>query len=316
LPPLPQAKIQKGISLVNRHLLSQGITSVQDATLANDFGRWQSFRQFKDSGRLKSRVVMMFGAEALYQFQQRGLTFGYGDSQLRLGGVKIMLSEASGRLYPTQPKLNQQALTAHRAGFQLAIHAVEPGSVEAAITALEYVHNQSPQAERRHRIEHCAQCPPQLLKRLSQLKAVIVTQPNFLYYNGERYLATLSASQLEWLNPMRSFLNSGLIVAASSDCPVVPLNPVVGIYVAVTRRAESGQWLLPRESISAGEVLAAYTMGAAYASFEEAIKGSIVQGKLADMVILSGDPIKSPPEQIKDIVVEMTIIGGKVVWEA
>ncbi len=109
---------------------------------------------------------------------------------------------------------------------------------------------------------------------------------------------------------------SGLIVAASSDSPVVPDNPLVGIYAAVTRRAESGQQLLPRERISASQVLAMYTINAAYASFEEGTKGSITQGKLADMVLLSGDPTKSPPEQIKDISVEMTIIGGKVVWEA
>jgi len=97
---------------------------------------------------------------------------------------------------------------------------------------------------------------------------------------------------------------------------VVPNNPLVGIYAAVTRLAESGQQLLPQECISAKQALAMYTTNAAYASFEEDIKGSITQGKLADMVVLSNDPIKSPPEQIKDITVEMTIIGGEVVWEA
>jgi len=106
------------------------------------------------------------------------------------------------------------------------------------------------------------------------------------------------------------------MVAASSDSPVVPDNPLVGIYAAVTRQAESGQFLLPEESISAEQALAMYTVNAAYASFEEDIKGSITQGKLADIVILSDDPVKSPPQQIKDIRVEMTIIDGKVVWEA
>lgn len=315
LPPLSEEEIQKGISLANRHYLSLGITSLQDATVVNDFGRWQTFRRFKDTGKLKCRVSMMFGAEALFQFQEQGLGAGSGDSQLRLGGVKIMLNEIPGRLQPSQPELNQQAFSAHRAGFQLAIHAVEQSSVEAAITALEYVHSQLPQAGRRHRIEHCSQCPPQLVKQLSRLQAVITTQPPFLYYSGERYLATLSVRQLQWLYPFRSFLNSGLIVAGSSDCPVASDDPLVGIYAAITRRAESGQQLLPQECISASQALTMYTIGAAYASFEEDIKGSITQGKLADMVILSSDPIKSPPEQIKDIRVEMTIIGGKVVWE-
>jgi len=144
----------------------------------------------------------------------------------------------------------------------------------------------------------------------------VVTQPPFIYYSGERYLATLPASQLGWLYRIKSFLDGGLIVAGSSDSPVVPDNPLVGIYAAVTRRAESGQELLPQECISAEEALAMYTVNAAYTSFEEGIKGSIAQGKLADMVVLSDDPLKSPPEQIKDIQVEMTIIDGKVAWEA
>ena len=188
--------------------------------------------------------------------------------------------------------------------------------MEAAITALEYAHSHLPQPSRRHRIEHCSQCPPHLLERLNKLQAVVVTQPPFLYYNGERYLATVPADRLQWLYRIRSFLNSGLIVAGSSDSPVVPDNPLVGIYAAVTRQTESGQPLLPEECISASQALAMYTINAAYASFEEGIKGSITQGKLADMVLLSDDPTKIPPEQIEDIKVEMTIIDGKVVWEA
>ena len=107
-----------------------------------------------------------------------------------------------------------------------------------------------------------------------------------------------------------------IVAAGSSDCPVVPDNPLVGIYAAVTRRAESGQLVLPHEAISVPQALAMYTVNAARASFEEGIKGSIAPGKLADIVVLSADPIKSPPEEIKDIRVEMTIIDGKVTWEA
>jgi hypothetical protein len=106
-----------------------------------------------------------------------------------------------------------------------------------------------------------------------------------------------------------------LIVAGSSDSPVVPDNPLVGIYAAVTRKAESGQELLPEEGVSTRQALAMYTINAAYASFEEDIKGSITPGKLADIVVLSNDPAQVLPEQIKDIKVEMTILGGKVVWE-
>ncbi len=129
-------------------------------------------------------------------------------------------------------------------------------------------------------------------------------------------MAEVPANQLPWLYRIKSFFDSGLVVAGSSDSPVAPDNPLVGIYAAVTRQAESGQQLLPEECISAEQALAMYTINAAYASFEESIKGSIARGKLADIVVLSDDPTQSPPEQIKDIRVEMTIIGGEVVWEA
>jgi len=299
--------------LIDRYL---GTGELQDATVVNDYGRWQTLHGLKEAGEIKSRVSMMIGAGALPEFQQHGLTFGSGDSQLRLGAVKIMLNEATGELQPSPRELNRMVLDTHRAGFQVAIHAVERMSVEAAIGALEYIDCQYPRAGRRHRIEHCSQCPPRLLERLRRLGAVVVTQPPFIYYSGERYLATLPVSDLKWLYRIGSFHRSGLTVAGSSDCPVVPADPLVGIYAAVTRRDESGQQLLPREAISAGAALEMYTKNAAHASFEEKTKGSLAPGKLADIIVLSDDPTKTPPERIKDIKVEMTIIGGEVVWAA
>ena len=315
MPPLSEDELFKGVALANRHYLSMGITSLQEASATNNYARWQTLKRFKQNGRLESRVSMMFGLEALPQFQQASLAFGSGDSQLRLGGVKIVLNETTGQLQPPTDELNRQALSVNRTGFQLAIHCIEPGTVEAAITALEYIGSQSSCQGRRHRLEHCSECPPELLERLRKLKAMVVTQPPFLYYSGERYLATLPPNRHRWLYRIKSLLDGGLMVAASSDSPVAPDNPLVGIYAAVTRRAESGQELLPEEAISAQQALAMYTVNAAYASFEENIKGAIAEGKLADMVVLSADPLKSPPEQIKDIQVEMTIIGGRVVRE-
>jgi len=311
VPPLSDDELAEAVAAASEHYLSMGITSLQEASATNDFTRWQLLKRFTEGGRLKSRVFMMFGAGALSQFQQMGLAFGAGDSYLRLGGVKLMLSETTASL----PELNQPAFSAHQAGFQLAIHCLEPDAVEAAIAALEYINSQSPIAGRRHRLEHCSECPPPLLERLIRLKAMVVTQPPFVYYSGERYLATISPSQLRWLYRLKSFLDGGLVVAGSSDCPVAPDNPLLGIYGAVTRRAESGEYLSPEEAVSAEQALAMYTINAAYASFEEDIKGSITPGRLADMVVLGADPLKSPPEQLKDIRVEMTIIDGRVAWE-
>ena len=259
---------------------------------------------------------MMCGIETMDQFREAGLGFGSGDSHLRLGGVKIVPSWASGQLFPPQPELNRQVLSAQQAGFQVCIHAIQDKMVEAVIDALEYAQGQLPQGGRRHRIEHCSECPPHLLKRLNKLKPVIVTHPLFIHYSGDRYLATIKPEQLPWLYRFKSLINSSSVVAAGSDSPIVPDSPLVGIYGAVTRQTETGHQLSPEECISASQALAMCTINAAYASFEEDIKGSITPGKLADMVILSDDPTRVHPEQIKDIRVEMTIIGGEVIWEA
>jgi predicted amidohydrolase YtcJ len=111
-------------------------------------------------------------------------------------------------------------------------------------------------------------------------------------------------------------VKAGLSVAGSSDSPVVPENSLVGMYAAVTRKAQSGQSFLPEERISAEQALAMYTTSAAFAEFEEKDKGSLSPGKLADIVVLSGNPLKVAPEQVKDIRVEMTVVGGEIVWES
>ena len=316
MPSWTDEELERGMALANREYLSRGITSLQDATVVNDYRRWQTFRRFIDARKLRSRIYMMLGAEAVAEFREAGLGFGDGDDRLRLGVVKIVPSNIAGQLHPPQTELNRMVLDMHRNGFQVAVHAIRESTVEAVIIAQEYVRSQSTGADRRHRIEHCAECPPHLLERLSRLGTVIATQPPFIYYSGDRYRAMVPAEQLKWLYRFKSFFDSGLVVAGSSDSPIVSNNPLMGIYSAVTRQSESGQLLLPDEAITVEQALAAYTTNAAYASFEEGIKGSIAAGKLADMVLLSDDPTVCPPEATKDIRVEMTISGGSVVWEA
>ncbi len=316
MPPWTEQELDKGMNLVNRHSLSYGLTSIQDATTVNDYHRWQTFRRYVDTGKLDIRVYMMFGPETAGEFKEAGLSFGTGDSHLRLGGLKLVPSSPGGQLYPPQPELNRLVLEMHRSGFPVAIHAIRDSTVEAVATAYEYVREQAPESVIRHRVEHCAECPPPLLERLRQLQVVIATQPPFLYYSGERYLDTVDKEILPHLYRIRSFFDAGLVVAGSSDSPIVSNNPLIGIYGAVTRRAASGVQLQPEEMITPEQALAMYTTNAAYASHEEDIKGSITPGKLADMVLLSDDPTRVDAEAIKDISVEMTVIDGNVAWEA
>jgi len=311
MPPLSGAEFESGLKTLNRSFLSLGITSVQDASVSNDIKRWEKVCGLVLDGSLRSRVTLMAGAPHWKDFQKMDLKTGSGDNLMRLGAIKFM-PEA----LPDRAELNEAALAVHQAGFQLAFHAITESEVTAAVEALEYLDKHSPVIKRRHRIEHCAECPPYLLERLKKLGAVVVTQPPFIYYSGERYLATVPESQLPWLYRIKSPLEKGIIVAGSSDAPVALENPLVGIYAAVNRRAESGQVLLPEERVGVDRALVMYTVNAAYASFEEKTKGSITPGKLADLVVLSHDPTIVPPEGIKDIKVDMTIIGGEVVWEA
>jgi predicted amidohydrolase YtcJ len=315
VPAFTRGELDEAIGLADRLFLSHGITSIQEATYRNDINRWQTLGKFKESGRLQSRVSMMAGTDFWRQFREAGLVTGSGDNRLRLGAVKVMVTRTAGQLYPSMEELKSLTLDCHHADFQLAFHTEEEDVISAVIDTLEYVNGVLPVAGRRHRIEHCAECNPRLLMRLPKLGVVIVSQPPFIYYSGERYLATVAPDILPWMYRIRSPLDSGLVVAGSSDTPVVPLNPLVGIYSAVTRKTKANQDFRVEEAVSPQQALQMYTVNAAYASFEEDIKGSITPGKLADIVILSDDPTRVPPERIKDIKVEMTIIGGKVVWE-
>ena len=310
MPRMSQEELWEGAALADTYFLSHGITSFQEATVSNDLARWEAVCDLKLDADLLSRITMMAGAPFYKTFMERQLKTGSGDNLMQLGAVKIMLE-----VQPDQEKLNNLALEIHRAGWQMAFHTIAESTLNAAITALEHAAKVSPTAVRRHRIEHCVECPPSLMQRIKTLGAVIVTHPANLYYSGERYLATVEKSQLPWLYRIKSPMAAGIKVAAASDAPVIPANPLMGIYGAVTRQAESGQVLQPEERITIQQALELYTVNAAYASFDEKIKGILAPGRLADMIVLSDDPLTVPPEKLKDIKVEMTIIGGEVVWE-
>ena len=312
MPSLSDAEFKKGIRLANEKYLYLGITSLQDATVHNGLREWQTFRRLRTKGDLAPRLSLMMGVDAI---TASGLPPHYGDDGMRLGAAKIVLDETTGRLHPSPEELEEQVLRAHKAGFQVAIHAIEEGAIEAAARALERALAQSPKRDHRHRIEHCSVCPPPLLEKLRDANVIVVTQPAFIFYSGERYLATVATEQLPWLYRIGSFLNEGLITAAGSDSPVAPNNPLVGIHAAVTRKAESGDELVIEERVSPLEALKMYTQAAAYACFEDDAKGSITVGKLADLALLSADPTAVLPEEIKDINVEMTVIDGRIAWQ-
>jgi predicted amidohydrolase YtcJ len=307
-------EIEGGMRLADRQLVSAGITSVQDASSSNDAGKWELLESWKKSEILQPRVGMMLGYDGLRKIGFGELSTILDENQLRTTGVKIILDYTTGELHPSQAELNEKVLEVHRAGIQVAIHAIEEQAIEAACMAIRYALDKAPRADHRHRIEHCSVCPPSLAAQIACLGITVVTQPPFIYYNGERYLAKVPEDQLQNLYPIRTLLLHGIDVAGSSDCPIVPHNPLIGIYAAASRLSEHGRIVGEGQGINAMDALRMYTQHAAKASFDENIKGSITPGKLADLVVLNGDPIHLPWNEFKNLQVDMTIIGGEVVW--
>jgi hypothetical protein len=194
----------------------------------------------------------------------------------------------------------------------VAIHAVGERAVTAAAAAIERALAAQPRPDHRHRIEHCGVCPPELAARIGRAGIAVVTQPSFLYFNGDRYLSQVSPSDLPHLYPLGRLRRAGVEIAASSDAPVVPPATLRSIESAVTRRSRKGVSLSPEEAIDVEDALRCHTGSAAWSAFEEGERGSIAPGKDADFVLLSGDPAAVPADAIAALTVEMTMIAGEI----
>jgi predicted amidohydrolase YtcJ len=313
IPGLIDSEMERGLKLANARLLSYGITSVQDASSSNDLKQWKRFESWKEKGILDPRLTMMLGSNAFSGFDKTSYASHIPEAELRMGSIKIIADRVTGSLRPSQGELNEIIASIHTAGFQAAIHAIEEPAAEAAVNAIEYAMQRHPRPDPRHRIEHCSVCSPILLEKLAKLGGMVVTQPAFLFYEGERYLKTVPAEQLECLYPVDAMLENGLKVGAGSDAPIADPNPLVSIGAAVARRSENGS-RLPGQGVDLHQSIKMHTLDAAGAGFEEKIKGSLSPGKIADFVLLSDNPFSMPADRIRDIRVIMTVLGGRIAW--
>ena len=301
------AQLETDVAALDRSLLSYGITSVQDAGANNGLERWRTFQSLQASGKLSCRITMMAGARRLEELGAEGLHWGSGDDMLRLGHAKIMLTLTTGALHPSERELKQIVNDAHRRGFPVAIHAIELEAVEASVQVLEEARLQSSLSEgTRDRIEHCAESSPHLIARIRDSGAMVVTQPGFIYWNGDDYLLRVEPSMLPHLYPSAALLEASVPLAFSSDGPVIDANPWSAIYSAVTGKTRDGNTLLSGSSsttppITVMDALRCYTLAAAYTEGTGDLKGSIRSEKLADLVMLDTDPTAAGPEQLLDI---------------
>jgi predicted amidohydrolase YtcJ len=194
--------------------------------------------------------------------------------------------------------------------LQLVIHAMGDKAVDAALTTIEQTSKEAPRKDARNRIEQAAVLNEELINRMKKQKVIVSVQPCVVASEFSVWSATehLGAERARWLYPLKTLLKKGIRVIGGSDCPMEPLSPLMSIQAAVTRE------VFPEERVTIDEALRMYMVDAAYSSREENIKGSVETGKLADLTVLSHNPAKVPPNEIENIAVEMTIVGGEVVY--
>jgi len=330
LIPLPtEEECERVIQVVSQKYAKAGITSVGEA-LTSPL-EIKAFQRALQDGKLPLRVYMMIHENYLPLLKDLGLRTGFGNDKLKIGPMKTFIDGAIsartaylyepyegrpddyGIVTKNQEELEKVFFEAHKAGFQIAIHANGDRAIGMVLNAYEKILSKIPRENHRHRIEHCTVVNPEILKRIKKLGIVVLPFSTYIWEHGEKMKEY--GFRISMMFAHRSFLDYGIPVGGSSDNPCGPFEPLLAIQTMVTRKSSGGKILGPEQKISVEEAIRIYTLGSAYASFEENIKGSIEVGKLADFVILSNDPTKVSPDTIKDILVEKTIVGGNIIYK-
>ena len=332
-PPPTREEQLEGILICYHNFLSDGITSIQDASASPD--KIRLYQDALDAGAT-IRVSMMIRDRYLPDLKKLNIRNNFGDDRLKIGAIKSFqgnslsgrtcwlyepyVNRADGKTdyYGIQPGRPQEEFEKliyeiHEAGFSPAIHSNGDRETDLVLDAFEKALQKLPKEDHRFRIEHCSVVNPSILKRIKDLGVVIVPH-SYIYEHGDKH-EEYGEKRWNWMHPNGSAVAMGIPVAGSSDYSVSAAIPLLRIQSMVTRTSAEGKVYGPKQRVTAEEAIRIWTLGSAYASFEEDIKGSIEVGKLADFVVLSADPTKVDPFTIKNIEVEKTIIGGKTVYE-
>jgi len=323
LPEPSEKELSKACTLACEKAVDAGLTSVH--WLVDNPMEISILQRLRQQGKLLLRVYLIIPIESLNTYADAGLSTSFSDHALRLGGVKILADGSLGartaalnKPYNDEPstmgilcysekQLHEMIVKAEKTGFQVCIHAIGDRALSTVLKAFEKAYKDLPKKMRRHRIEHASVLNRQLVKRLRKLSLIVCIQPHFVV-SDFWVESRLGPERAKWTHPFKTLIKNGILLAGGSDCPVEPINPLLGVYALVARE------FLPSERVSVEEALRIYTVNAAYVSFEENVKGSIETGKFADLTVLSHNPLTIKPEKIKDIKVEMTFVGGKMVY--
>ncbi len=314
-----------------RDLLELGITSFAQAGVGTrGFGEWETVYGEHGEELPRANVQIRWGGRE--QMAAFGRKTGDGDERLRIGAIKVFVdggftgpSAYTIDEYKSEPgfygsldidpeELRTIVHDAHEMGWQMGFHAIGDAAIQLIVNDFAEVLDADPRENHRHYLNHfTVRPPPEVMDLMAKHNILITQQPNFTYTLESRYVENLQEEHAAHNNPLRSPMDHGVFVALSSD--ILPIGPMVGIYAAVTRKGVSGAVFAPEERLTMEEAIVGYTRNGAYITFEENIKGTLEPGMLADMIVLSDDLLTIDPERILDVVVETTIVGGRVVFE-
>ncbi|GLY69238.1 amidohydrolase [Amycolatopsis taiwanensis] len=342
--PVPEERVVRAIDRASEVYLSEGITSVQEAGVGGGLvGQTPvevaAYQLARDRGVLRVRTTLMVSSAVLHDLPDDsgfgldlGLRSGLGDEWLRVGPMKLFADgsligrtaamrddfagEPGNRGYFQFPEdeLARTILRAHRAGWQIATHAIGDRAIETVLDAYAAALAAYPRPDHRHRIEHCAVLPPEGLARVVELGLIPVPQGRFVTEIGDGMRAALGPEREDWCYRLKSLVDAGCVLPGSSDRPVVNGAPLLGLIDMVRRRTSQGHLLGSDERLTPAQALRAYTYGSAYAAFREHDLGTLEPGKLADFAVLSADPTEE--STLEDARVLATVIGGELVYQA
>lgn len=342
IPDSSPERVQQALEDGLRYAAEHGVTSVQE--MANDAretmpGSLRAYQAALREGKLTVRIAQFPGLYTWKNQASLGIQAGFGSSTLRLGGLKAFADGSLGSTtawlfapYVDAPNTSGIASDtllkpeemyaamkgADAAHLQLAIHAIGDRANHTILDMYERLEKENPKWNRRLRIEHAQHLTAADIPRFARLHVIASMQPYHAIDDGRWAVKRLGSERLKTSYAWRSLLDSGATLAFGSDWPVAPMDPLMGIYAATTRRTLDGKnpdgWI-PEQKITVAEAVHAYTMGSAYAEYQEQVKGSLEPGKLADLIVLSDDIFHEDPALIEKTRVEMTVFGGKVIYD-
>jgi predicted amidohydrolase YtcJ len=337
IPALSHEQRLRAVRRALNYAASLGVTSVQN--MDPDYADIAAYAELLQNGELTTRI---YAAPLIDQVDDQvkiGIRHAFGGPFLRIGAVKGFADGSLGSrtAYFFEPfsdepgnhgllgeemqplsLMRDRMMKADAAGLQICTHAIGDQAISIVLDLYTYVAKAHGEMDRRFRIEHAQHMAAKDFDRFAQLNVIASVQPYHAIDDGRWAEGYIGHDRASRTYAFRTFLNHGVHLAFGTDWDVAPLNPIFTIYAAVTRATLDGKnpngWF-PEQKLTVVEAVEAYTMGSAYAEFQEKVKGSITPGKLADMVVLSDDIFSVDPAKIRDVKVLKTIVGGKVVWD-